>query len=129
MILGNLLDVSQICCTWTNKKSKCKVKKIHSYKKGSLLKFSTLTGKKFLSQKSVPPFFFSWAKKGGPHTHEKKNMCPPPSWATFCTHTQKNAQNVPLLSGPANGGKRVVIGSCTNFQSLKNLRSYIVTET
>ena len=64
---------------------------------------------------SPPPFFFAGPQKGGPYTHRKLIFVPPPSWATFCTHTKKNAQNVPLLSGPANGGNRVEAQIMTYF--------------
>ena len=54
-----------------------------------------------------PPLFFWWDAFRGTHTHQKQKQKTYPCWDTFSTHTPKMGENVPLLSVPANGIKRV----------------------
>ena len=86
---------------------KCSSKILHSSKKKVDAHFQQSWKKLQIHIKVSPPLFLSWAKKRWAIHTPKIEFCPPPSWATFCTHTLKNAQNVPLLRGPADGGKRV----------------------
>ena len=54
----------------------------------------------FLSNKKVSPLlFFSWAKKGGPHTHEKRKMSPPQLGHFLHTHP-KNCPKCPPFEWP-----------------------------
>ena len=55
---------------------------------------------------SPPPLFFGGTLFVG-RTHTKSEKKTYPCWDAFSTHTPKMGENVPLLSVPANGIKRV----------------------
>ena len=51
-------------------------------------------------------------------SHIEKRVLPPPQLGHFFTHTQKNNQNIPLLGGSPDGGKRLAAGTAVGGTDL-----------
>ena len=81
---------------------------IHILTKTEVYSHFQQSRKKHQSNTKVSPhfFFLGGPQKGGPYTHQNLNFCPNPLPGHFLYIHSKKPKNVPLLSGPPNGGKR-----------------------